>query len=77
MPYEPLGDDDKIKGIHLPPTFSVHKYASAVGALSAINSSQNLGLIRASSLQEGRTQSVSRMGRSFSVRMSEIGNMYV
>lgn len=68
MPYEPLGDDAKIKGTKIPPTFSVHKYASAIG--SPIGN--QFGMLLETS-EHTRTQSVLRIGRSFSVRMSSQG----
>lgn len=68
MPYEPLGDDAKIKETNIPPTFTVHKYASAIGdPVSA-----HFGLLMDTS-EHRRTQKVLRMGRSFSVRMSSQG----
>lgn len=73
MPYEPLSDDAKIKAINLPPTFTVHKYASAVDPLGGVNDNSTHGQGGRESLREERIQSVLRMGRSFSVRMSSIG----
>lgn len=67
MPYEPLGDDEKIKATHIPPTFSVHKYSSAVGMGSA---GENFGV----QPERPRTQQVLRMGRSFSTRLSTKGD---
>lgn len=69
MPYEPLGDDEKIKATKLPPTFSYHKYASAIGNLQG---QASLGLLSDTS-EHGPTQSVLRIGKSFSVKMSSLG----
>eukprot|EP00903_Cladosiphon_okamuranus_P011637 g10946.t1 len=65
MPYEPLGDDDAVKKTKIPPTFSVHRYASAIG--NPISGMNEFGPIPDTS---ERTQKVVRMGRSFSIRMS-------
>lgn len=65
MPYKPLGDDKKIHDTHMPPTFTVHTYSSNFGTVS-------FGPLPDAS-EHGRTQSVLRMGRSFSTRMSSQG----
>ena len=65
MPYKPLGDDKKIHDTHMPPTFTVHTYSSNFGGAT-------FGPITDAS-EHGRTQSVLRMGRSFSTRMSSQG----
>lgn len=72
MPYEPLGDDAAVKRTKIPPTFSLHRYASAIG--NPIGGDGNLGSIADS--QHKRSQSVVRMGRSFSVRMSLQGEFF-
>lgn len=71
MPYEPLGDDEKIKATHIPPTFSVHKYSSAIGPPGSSVGDKPGGV----AIGEPRTQKVLRMGRSFSVRLSSIGGV--
>ena len=63
MPYKPLGDEKKIHDTHMPPTFTVHTYSSNVGATFGLPSDS----------EHGRTQSVLRMGRTFSTRMSSQG----
>lgn len=65
MPYKPLGDDKKIHDTHMPPTFTVHTYSSNFGTVS-------FGPLTDAS-EHGPTQSVLRMGRSFSTRMSSQG----
>ncbi|CAM9764700.1 unnamed protein product [Scytosiphon promiscuus] len=67
MPYEPLLDDAEVKKSKIPPTFSLHRYASLIG--NSIAGREDLGPLVDSS-EHSRTQSVVRMGRSFSVRMS-------
>lgn len=72
MPYEPLGSEDKVKSTKIPPTFSLHRYASAVG--DPIGGGGDLaGAIMNDASEHKRTQSVLRMGRSFSVKMSSQG----
>lgn len=73
MPYEPLGDDDAVKKTKIPPTFSVHRYASAIGnPVGAAGGMNDFGPT-ADTSEHTRTQKVVRMGRSFSVRMSSQG----
>ena len=73
MPYEPLGNDDAVKKTKIPPTFSVHRYASAIG--NPIGGMNDFGPIPDTS-EHKRTQKVVRMGRSFSVRMSSQGELF-
>ena len=69
MPYTPLGDEEIIKNTNIPPTFSVHKYSSALSPFG-----KHFGLPQPQNHRENRrTQSVLRIGRSFSVRMSSVG----
>ncbi|CAM9601191.1 unnamed protein product [Ectocarpus sp. 4 AP-2014] len=69
MPYEPLGSEDKVKSTKIPPTFSLHRYASAIG--DPIGGGQDLaGAVMNDASEHKRIQSVLRMGRSFSVKMS-------
>lgn len=65
MPYQPLGDEEAIKSTHIPPTFSIHKYSSAVGDPVGKHFGKTVD-----PQDHKRTQSVLRMGRTFSVRMS-------
>lgn len=76
MPYEPLGDDEAVKKTKIPPTFSVHRYASAIGnPIGGMNDSGPMAADTSEHTQ--RTQKVVRMGRSFSVRMSSQGEWLV
>ncbi|CAN0154633.1 unnamed protein product, partial [Ectocarpus fasciculatus] len=69
MPYEPLGSEEKVKSTKIPPTFSLHRYASAIGGpMGEGEDLAGAGMNDAS--EHKRTQSVLRMGRSFSVKMS-------
>ncbi|CBJ32618.1 diacylglycerol kinase [Ectocarpus siliculosus] len=69
MPYEPLGSEAKVKSTKIPPTFSLHRYASAIG--DPIGGGQDLaGAVMNDASEHKRTQSVLRIGRSFSVKMS-------
>ncbi|CAN0117258.1 unnamed protein product, partial [Hapterophycus canaliculatus] len=70
MPYEPLLDDAEVKKSKIPPTFSLHRYASLIE--NSVAGREELGPMVDSS-EHGRTQSVVRMGRSFSVKMSSLG----
>lgn len=70
MPYEPLLDDAEVKKSKIPPTFSLHRYASLIG--NSIAGREDFGPMVDSS-EHARRQSVVRMGRSFSVRMSSQG----
>lgn len=74
MPYEPLGSEDKVKSTKIPPTFSLHRYASAIG--DPIGGGQDLaGAVMNDASEHKRTQSVLRIGRSFSVKMSSQGEI--
>lgn len=71
LPYTPLGDDAKIKETNIPPTFTVHKYASEIYVPSGPpNLSQYFD-----KTERNRIQSVLRIGRSFSIRMSSQGTL--